>query len=254
MKTLTYNMRNWRDDDQSVWERRKTQMLEQMKAHNPEIILLQEVCQAVNDPNPDNSMILWLSQQLPDYGYVQYANNGKLYYNPNFQRDEYEGLAILSKIPAKYSEVIQLGTGGDDGNPRICLATYFSEFHLYNCHLSTCEKGRQVNVEAFNNAVGIDEIGMINGDLNAVPKDPIFRSLPTWTDLWNTMGDGDGYTFGVRICAQSTLKLDERIDYFLPGAKFLRWAKSIKVTMDAQDANGYYASDHLGVIAEFMTV
>ncbi|HEX3047962.1 MAG TPA: endonuclease/exonuclease/phosphatase family protein, partial [Bacillota bacterium] len=137
MKILTYNIRNWRDDPWSVWERRRTQMVDQFQALNPDIILLQEVCQAIKDPNPENSMILWLSQQMPDYIYVQYANNGMTYKNGNFGgREETEGLAILSKIKAPSYKTIPLGpTVKGDGNPRICLAVYFEQFHLYNCHL-----------------------------------------------------------------------------------------------------------------------
>jgi endonuclease/exonuclease/phosphatase family metal-dependent hydrolase len=252
MKTLTYNMRNWRDDPLSVWKRRKTQMVDQFRALDPDIILLQEVCWAMDNPNPDNSMILWLSQQMPDYIYVQCADNGMIYTNPNFnKRKEREGLGILSKINAQSSKVIPLGTGGGDGNQRICLAVYFDQFHLYNCHLSTTEEGRLINIDNFNAAVGEDEIGMINGDLNATPDDPIFGKLTAWTDIWIVMGSGDGSTFEVPIRDKTTIGLREGIDYFLAGADFLKTARSISVTMKEEDSFGYYSSDHLGVIAEF---
>ena len=252
MKILTYNMRNWRDDPWSVWESRRTPMVDQFKKFDPDIILLQEVCQAVDNPNPDNSMFCWLHQQLPDYIYFQYADNSQVYYNPNFDnRPENEGLAILSKIPAQSSETIPLGTVADDGNPRICFANYFEHFNSYNCHLSTSEDGRELNIKNFNAAVGVDKIGLINGDLNTTDKDPIFEDLPTWTDLWKVLGPNDGFTFGVPISAQHPLKLDERIDYFLAGAAILKTAKNIGIAMDVQDGSGYYASDHLGVIAEF---
>jgi len=254
MKTLTYNMRNWRDDPWSVWERRKTQMVDQFRALDPDIILLQEVCWAIDNPSPDNSMILWLSQQLPDYVYVQYADNGKTYQNPNFNnRNEREGLGILSKISALSSKVIPLGTGGGDGNPRICLAVYFEQFHLYNCHLSTTEEGRSINIDKFNAAVGEDEIGMINGDLNAVPDDAIFDKLAAWKwkDIWIVLGSGDGSTFEVPICDKATKGLREGIDYFLAGSVFLKTAQSINVAMKEADSSGYYSSDHLGIIAEF---
>lgn len=252
MKTLTYNMRNWRDDPWSVWERRRTQMVDQFTALDPDIILLQEVCWAIDNPSPDNSMILWLSQQLPDYTYVKYADNGMIYLNPNFDdREEREGLAILSKIDAQSYKVIPLGTGGDDGNQRICLAVYFKQFHLYNCHLSTALEGRLINIDKFNAAVGVDEIGMMNGDLNATPYDPIFKKLTTWTDIWEIKGTGKGLTFEVPICNKETKGLYERIDYFLAGSSFLKTARSISIAMDEKDSSGYYSSDHLGVIAEF---
>lgn len=254
MKILTYNMRNWRDDPWSVWVRRRTQMVDQFTALdlNPDVILLQEVCQAIDNPNPDNSMILWLSQQLPDYTYVKYADNGMIYKNPNFDnREEREGLAILSKINAQSYKVIPLGTGGKDGNTRICLAIYFKQFHLYNCHLSTDEKGREINIDKFNAAVGLDEIGMINGDLNAIPEDPIFKKLTSWTDIWESLGPDKGKTFEVPICDKETRPLYERIDYFLAGANFLKTAQSISVTMNEKDFSGYYSSDHLGVVADF---
>jgi endonuclease/exonuclease/phosphatase family metal-dependent hydrolase len=250
MKTLTYNMRNWRDDAWSVWERRRTQMVDQFTALDPDIILLQEVCWAIDNPNPDNSMILWLSQQLPDYTYIRYEDNGMIYNNPNFNREEREGLAILSKIDAQSHQVIPLGTGGDDGNLRICLAIYFKQFHLYNCHLSTSEEGRLTNIKNFNKAIDVDEIGMINGDLNATPGDPIFKLLPAWTDIWKTMGPDEGFTFEVPIRDKKTT-LDQRIDYFLGSADFLKAAQDITVTMNEKNSSGYYSSDHLGVTANF---
>jgi endonuclease/exonuclease/phosphatase family metal-dependent hydrolase len=252
MKTLTYNMRNWRDDPWSVWERRRIQMVDQFTELDPDIILLQEVCWAVDNQNPDNSMILWLSQQMPDYTYVQNADNGMIYENPNFDnRKEREGLAILSKINAQSFKVIPLGTGGNDGNLRICLAVYFKQFHLYNCHLSTDEVGRQINIKNFNDAVGVDAAGMMNGDLNATPEDPIFKKLTAWTDIWDIKGKGEGLTFEVPICDKPTIGLQERIDYFLAGAEFLKTAQRICTTMKNQDSSGYFSSDHLGVIAEF---
>lgn len=256
MKILTYNIRNWRDDKAKVWKRRRAPMVEQFTDVNPDIILLQEVCWVENDPNPDNSMILWLSEQMPEYANIRYADNGMAYYNPNFSRYEREGLAVLSKVDIKENRVIELGTGGldegGDGNNRICLAVYFDQFNLYNCHLSTDPDGRLNNIKKFNAEIGVDDKGMMNGDLNTTPDDPIFTELAGWTDLWKVGGSGDGFTFGVPTWRKSTFtKPTERIDYFMAGANFLDLFGDIKVTMDEKSCRGFYSSDHLGVVSEF---
>lgn len=115
--------------------------------------------------------------------------------------------------------------------------------HVWVTHLahggnSTDAQLRLLQAEALIKLAGRNELGLIMGDMNAVPAEPATRAFldAGWVDVWAKLGQGPGFTFPSDYP-------DRRIDYIYATPALAEAFVSIEIPRTT-------ASDHLPIIAE----
>lgn len=168
----------------------------------------------------------------------------------------WEGLAILTKTRPTTDTYLNLDKPilSQDKNHRISQRVDLS-LSLINLHFSTDPLELAENVQQTVNWLDLlDPINWLNvdpphcvfaGDFNASP--PTVSALLSTTNLidaWHAWDPTDrGYTF-------PSSKPTDRIDYLWIDPKLVPKLSNIQLLF-AQPVNGIYASDHLGILAEF---
>ncbi len=254
---LTLNLWNLGDP----WERRAAVVESALRALQPDVVCLQEVLRGEG---------LDQAARLAD----------PLGYGVSFGRVGEEpypfGNAILSRWPARRTEVTALPRGGSDENRSALLCMLDSPFgSLPVCvtHLNWRLDAGQVRVAQVAHVVDFldahttedDLPAVLAGDLNAEPAADEIRWLKGLTaiggrsvyfaDAWEVAGGpGPGHTFVRRNpYAAPCREPDRRIDYVFvrgPNARFEGYPLEARVVLDGPgDAEGTWGSDHLGVFA-----
>lgn len=181
------------------------------------------------------------------------------------------GNAILSRFPVLESVTIPLPSG--PGDPRAVLAAQIKT--PYGClpflatHFSwepehTPRRGAQaLAVEELARQIPSDLPPIIAGDLNEIPEGdaisfltgrrPLEGRLGAFQDAFAHCSPGlAGYTWSLRNPFTRGHGEDRRLDYVLVSSEGGAPAKILqaKVVLDQPGANGYFASDHFGVLVD----
>lgn len=247
LTVISYNIRyNSEGDGDDLWDLRKAELVEQIKAHEPSSFGVQEAT---------HTQMLYLAESLPDYAYVGVGRDDgstKGEYSAIFyQKARFEvmqsGTFWLSDTPQ------QISTGWDAALPRICTYAQLKErasarqFWHFNTHFD--HMGQEARAESAT--LIINEIKrltkpesaiVVTGDFNAQPQElPIVRMKQAMIDpldqleLRGPVGTFSGF--------QLDAPLDRRIDYIL--------VQGLNPTsyehLGEKRANGRWISDHLAV-------
>lgn len=161
---------------------------------------------------------------------------------PPIRSMEY-GTAILSRIPFSATGHTPLPRIGRR-EPRNVVAVELRggphadlPITVWGAHLSTHRQERALQVDWLA-ASGVPDLALLMGDFNAHPHQADVQHLlrSGWIDLWDTMGDGPGYTY-------PSHEPVARIDYILSSPALAAAFRWIRVDTSL-------GSDHLPVIAE----
>jgi endonuclease/exonuclease/phosphatase family metal-dependent hydrolase len=189
-----------------------------------------------------------------------------------------EGLAILARHPLSAPQVTELPEARDDER-RILLsarvdvggvAVWCHTTHLHwRLHDGLAREAQAARVDEAARAAGGsgDAVHLLAGDFNAAPDCDEIRFLrgrhtlagrrAYWQDAWAARRpDERGWTWARRNPNTEWLKwleLDRRIDYVFVSPERRDGRGRIvdaRVVLDAPDADGVWASDHLAVLAD----
>ncbi len=253
VKVLTLNIWGYSHS----WERRRRLIIDAIRMESPDIVGLQEV---YSDPRFDEdgrNQAQQIAKLLPRYNLVC-----SLHRHPpprGVKPEEYPfmqtGLALMSRYPIIESGHISLPYSVHiNPHPRMVLASRIrsplGEVCFFVTHLSTHEPDRPLEalmLADFVRGFSRSSPAVIVGDFNETPDDPVVlfmkgkgkihgRSLG-FRDAWEEVNPNEeGYTHR-----------DRRIDYIFvdPSIKVL----DCRLVADKPDSQGYYPSDHYGVLA-----
>jgi len=242
------------------WERRRQLIIDVIDAESPDIIGLQEV---YSDPRFDEdgrNQAQQIVRSLPKYNLVC-----SLHRHPppkDVNPEEYPfiqtGLAIMSRHPIIESGHISLPYSVHiNPHPRMVLASRIrsplGEICFFVTHLSTYEADRPseaLMLEDFIRGFSRSSPAVVVGDFNETPDEPVVLFMKGkgeihgrrmgFRDAWEEVNPGEeGYTHRGR-----------RIDYIFvgPSIKVL----DCRLVADKPDSEGYYPSDHYGVLASII--
>jgi len=248
---LSYNIRyNSSSDGLDLWDLRKTELIDQIKALDPMSFGVQEATL---------TQMKDLEAGLPDYDYVGVgrddgATKGEfsaIFYRRSELKVLQEDTFWLSETPEKVS------VGWDAALPRICTYAKFEltsskkRFWHFNTHFDHMGETARVEsakliVSKIKALVGDGEGLVLSGDFNAEPhKEPILVLNHSYEDpadrvkLQGPIGTFSGF--------QLDALLDRRIDYI--------FTKNVEIKtyrhLDTKRANGRWISDHLPVLLSF---
>lgn len=268
MKIITLNCANY--DDHPDWLVRKSMIADQIVEFSPDVVCLQEIR---FDPSqaPTNTDYLNMGEQIVEelnsnkksfeifFSLAQYYDH--LTYVPSSNPTSiYEGLGILTvrnnTIEQKLSTIYLPMITTQDQNRRITQHIQFNDVDLkqiinvFNVHFSFDETDLQSNIKCTLDYCAQFKQNIIVGDMNNV-YDQIKKPFEDsgYIDLWKLMHpDENGFTFP----SNSPLK---RIDYCWISSDLLNLCsvKQIITILSYPNANGVYASDHLGLFIELTT-
>ena len=217
LTVISYNIRyNSSGDGDDLWDLRKAELVEQIKAHKPSSFGVQEAT---------HTQMLYLAETLPDYAYVGVGrDDGSTqgeYSAIFYQKARFEvlqsGTFWLSDTPQ------QISTGWDAALPRICTYAQLKErasarqFWHFNTHFD--HMGQEARAESatliireIKRLTEPESAVVVTGDFNAQPQElPIMRMKEAMIDpldqleLKGPMGTFSGF--------QLDAPLDRRIDY-----------------------------------------
>ena len=247
LTVISYNIRyNSDGDGDDLWDLRKAELVEQIKAHEPSSFGVQEAT---------HTQMLYLAESLPDYAYVGVGRDDgstKGEYSAIFyQKVRFEvlqsGTFWLSDTPK------QISTGWDAALPRICTYAQLKErasarqFWHFNTHFD--HMGQEARAESatliireIKRLAEPESALVVTGDFNAQPQElPIMRMKEAMIDpldqleLKGPVGTFSGF--------QLDAPLDRRIDYiFVQGLNPTSYEH-----LGEKRANGRWISDHLAV-------
>ncbi len=252
MKCMTLNIWNF----QRSWTRRRQIIAALIRDHQPDVVALQETRHDIR--------FQWGQGQAEQIAlltnYHQTWIVGQVYFP--FPRVD-EGLTILTRTPPLRIMMRRLTRTRrlrGDGNQRVCLgvalATEGGEFHYYNTHFSLNPRARELNaleVMRFIREHSGNLPSVVVGDLNTGPDTPPIRFLVgdhelegeagDFTDCWPAVHPGEpGYSY-------ASWHPVRRIDFML-ARNLLQPPVSVELVGD-RAVDGVYASDHIGILAEF---
>ena len=239
------------------WERRRQLIIDTLRMESPDIVSLQEV---KSDPRFDEdgrNQAQQIVRSLPKYNLVC-----SLHRHPpprGVKPEEFPfmqtGLAIMSRYPIIESGHINLPYSVHiNPHPRMVLAARvrspLGEICLFVTHLSTHDPdrpGEALMLEDFVRGFSRSSPAVVVGDFNETPDEPVIQFMTGkgeihgrtmgFRDAWEEANPGEeGYTHG-----------DGRIDYIFvgPSVKVL----DCRLVANKPDSEGYYPSDHYGVLA-----
>ncbi len=239
------------------WERRRRLIIDAVRMESPDIVGLQEVYSDQRFDEDGRNQAQQIVRSLPKYNLVC-----SLHRHPpprGVKPEEFPfmqtGLAIMSRYPIIESGHISLPYSVHiNPHPRMVLASRIrsplGEICFFVTHLSTHEPDRPLEalmLADFVRGFSRSSPAVVVGDFNETPDEPVVsfmkgkgeihgRSLG-FRDAWEEANpDEEGYTHR-----------DRRIDYIFvdPSIKVL----DCRLVADKPDSQGYYPSDHYGVLA-----
>jgi endonuclease/exonuclease/phosphatase family metal-dependent hydrolase len=261
LRVLTLNIWNYNDP----WPTRRQLIVNTIKEHNPDIIGFQEIRHSGKKNDTGKNQAQQLAERLADYVYIfQPAQR-----NP--EKDEWEGLAIFSRLPilgSSFNELSVDPSDDRDNHQRILLRaqiqTASGAFNFFNTHLSLSQKGRIRTTREITDYISHysgDLPSVLVGDFNDTPDQTSIGHITKTANLIDTWADQNptdpGWTFSsqnpyVRDRSSDKRKA-HRIDYIFAQPSHTGPGKAISCRRiaDQPDADGLYPSDHFGLIAEF---
>ena len=237
-----------------------------------EIVLLQEV--RVDGDRPSTAAQLAALLGGWHHAYACGTRGGPGTFGPGSSAGE-EGVGILSRLPIDETRSVLLPEARPD-EQRVLLSARVGNVWAHTTHLHwrlLDGVPRERQVVALDDAIAAirdadpEPVHVLGGDLNAAPDCDEIRFLrgrhtldgrrTYWQDAWlAARGDEPGWTWarGNPMTAWLRfLELDRRIDYL-----FVRQERrdgrgrvlDAGLILDAPDADGTWASDHFGVVAD----
>lgn len=230
MKLTTLNLQGFID-----WDQRKPEIIEYLKATDPDIILFQEVV-FIPDISPFNQAQI-LNQEL---GYA-YEHSAVTRLQPSSQYATFrEGLSMLSKFPVSKSDTIVLKhEEGDEHNRILQLVDVLFEdrvIKLANVHFSITD------ITDFATAHLKETLEIIanHGEKRIIAGDFNIDHLEDFTYLWD-----ESYVASTKIPYTSYPNMNKRNDYVLLPKPYD--FKSLSTSSDT-------LSDHTAVTVEIDTL
>ncbi|MDA0710413.1 MAG: endonuclease/exonuclease/phosphatase family protein [bacterium] len=260
LRVCTLNIWNYNDP----WIRRRQLIVDTIREWQPDVIGFQEIRHSGSKNDGNKNQAQQLAQTLGDYTYI---------YQPaqrNPEKDEWEGLAIFSRLPIVGSSFVNLSldpTDARDNHQRIVLHAQLNgpagSFHFFNTHLSLSEQGRIRTTREITDYVAQyagDLPSVLVGDFNDTPDRMSIRHITGdagLCDVWDHLNpDNPGWTFSsenayVRQRNHDTRKA-HRIDYIFAQPRSGETGRMItcKRIADTADPDGLFPSDHFGLIAD----
>jgi endonuclease/exonuclease/phosphatase family metal-dependent hydrolase len=228
------------------WPRRRSLLIQALARVQPAIIGLQEVCP---DPSTGASQAEPLAAEL---GYAQLCRSMATT-DPGGGQSA-GGLAVLSRYPV--SEFVEVPLPCPEDTEQYAVRAVLSPpgraMDLFVVHLTP--RSEAARLEAVKRIV--EEIGerkserttLVMGDFNCLPGSPPLQALTSGAgpqellrDAWREVhADTDGPT----MPSQAPVV---RLDYILVAPEVV--VRRIERIGQEPDVDGFYASDHLGVVA-----
>jgi beta-glucosidase len=239
LTVVTLNLYHDKDD----WPRRRVQILETLKALQPEVIALQEVLQHETLPNQAE----WLATQLGyDWHFVSVDPPGKA---------RRYGNALLTRLPvlARDQQALQpLQDSRTVGMLRVELEG--KPINVYVTHLHHTGQGGAMRAQQLDDAMAFITStaggfpSIVAGDFNAAADAPELTALRTgFVDTYGILHPGTGAR------ESSTLNphyfTPARIDHVFHQRDAFR-PMTARIILDHPDAQGTWPSDHYGLQVE----
>lgn len=243
LTVVTLNLYHDKDD----WPRRRVQILETLKALQPEVIALQEVLQHETLPNQAE----WLATQL---GYAWYFVS----VDPPGKARRY-GNALLTRLPvlARDQQALQpLQESRTAGMLRVELEG--NPINLYVTHLHHTGQGGAMRAQQLDDAMAFITTtaggfpSIVAGDFNAAADAPELAALradfvDTYGGLHPDAGASESSTLNPHYFAPARIDhVFHQRDAFKPMAA--------RIILDHPDAQGTLPSDHHGLQVELQLV
>jgi endonuclease/exonuclease/phosphatase family metal-dependent hydrolase len=241
---MTFNIRyGTADDGVHRWENRKSLVLERIRAHDPDLLGLQE-CR-------DDSQAEFIRKNLPEYEFTGVPRGGgsvtalemaPILFKQSAFRLVDKGCFWLSETPQVPGSV-----SWGAAFPR--TATWAELFHLaagrelffLNTHFDYTPSATENSARAIQAWVK-EEAGaqpvLVTGDFNADKKSPAYRLLTTGSSLFDIHPGHDGTFHGYGGA-------DDPIDWMLASDSF----EVVSAQIDRFHTDSLYPSDHYPVIA-----
>ncbi len=244
MKVLTLN--TWQKC--GPWLKRWQVLLDGIEQYQPDIIAFQELFD-----------VAWRDTVAERAGYPYHA--GPL--------PTSSGLVLLSRVPILASELYKLSARSplEDYHRYLLwveIALGERTLQFFNAHLSwhpQDEATRKLQVRELWQRMGekTGEDKLLVGDFNATPDSNEIRWLLSESNLLDTFAVKNPADSGITwdtenrfTSQQKPHTLDRRIDYIcVSGESLIKSLSSCRVVFNQPDADGIFASDHYGVMAEF---
>jgi endonuclease/exonuclease/phosphatase family metal-dependent hydrolase len=256
LRVMTLNIWNYNEP----WTRRRDLIAEAVQQVQPHVIGFQEIRHDGKRDDGGKNQAEQLAEGLPGYRYlVQPAQR-----NP--EHDQWEGLAIFSRLPILSSSHLELSRDpqdSQDNHQRIVLQagiqTSGGPFSFCATHLSLSDRGRRRTVREVARFVKRPSSGLpgvVVGDFNATPAEESVTYLTTegeLIDAWSAAnGSAPGITFDGANPYTGSDESGRRIDYiFLSQAGAGRLTACWRVA-DQPAADGHMPSDHFGLAADIL--
>jgi len=260
LRVMTLNIWNYNEP----WTRRRDLIAEVVRQAGPHVIGFQEIRHDGRRNDEGKNQAEQLADRLPDYDYR---------FRPaqrNPEADQWEGLAIFSRLPILASSHLELSRDPQDPNDnhqRIVLhakiQTSGGPFSFYTTNLSLSEQGRRRTVREIAGFVKRCPSGLphvVVGDFNATPDEESVTYLTTeggLADGWlaaNGRGSfttrGQGITFDGANPYTGKDEAGRRIDYIFLSQTGLDRLASCERVADRADVDGHMPSDHFGLAVD----
>jgi len=245
VRVATFNINGY-GTRHGPWEARRELIAEALRTAQAEIVALQAVA-SQPDVAGGIDQSAQLAELLPQYSYRIYQPADRP------ESGGQQGSAILSQYPILESswQELTLRGGSEDNAYRIVLTVQVdappAPFLLANAHFSWVEPQTIDNVrEALAYLAALSGPAMLVGDMNARPDSRSMQELRNagWHDAWGELhSDDPGFTFF------EAGQLVQRIDYVWTNDLLRPRLQAIGTIGQAQRAEGWRASDHLGLVA-----
>jgi len=257
MKVLTFNLRNYTDDH---WKERLPYIAQIICQLDPDVAAFQEV-RGENDDLCCQNMAQQVRALCP--GYLSLITIPAMCYG---SQDVWEGLSIMSRwtVADWLYQQLTWKSGDIDKNRRVMVWAKFlangQALWVSNNHFAVPNDPDQQERNVTEVLTALSDVAngpaLLVGDLNAMPDSEVWKTIDGagWTDLWVELRPNeDGGTYPTEPTPQHSA-LEERIDYLWANPAFMDAAKDVsvqRVFMKKDPATGLFASDHVGVLAEF---
>lgn len=259
LRVCTLNIWNYNDP----WPKRRDLIISTITEHNPDIIGFQEIRHSGDKNDQGLNQAQQLATQLTDYDYI---------YQPaqrDPDKDQWEGLAIFTRLPIQDSSFIKLSQDPNDkrdNHQRLVLRaqvkTDAGTFNFFNTHLSLSQQGRirtTKEITAYIKRYAGDMPSVLVGDFNETPdQEPIQHIIKQGQviDAWANKHPNDpGWTFTNEnpfVRKGNDQRSGHRIDYIFvePPKNNTGELIACQRIADQPSADDLYPSDHFGLIAD----
>jgi len=247
------------------WEQRQRLLVDTIRSVDPDVVCLQEVW---SDESAD---------QLDDLAGALGLETVRT--DPVFYSGQSFGNAVMSRWPIeRIADEVLPRSDGQPSHRRVVAAvvdTPFGRWPFASTHLDhrfdrSADRVAQIvrlmeRAHEWRGDPAADLPLIVGADLNAVPDTDEVRTATgrsagvdgiVFSDVWDQVGEGPGHTW-LRDCPYSADSAwpNRRLDYLLvswprpkpTGNPIRTW------TVGRRDAGDVWPSDHLGVVADFVT-